>query len=157
MLGDYAHARAFLDESLRLFEFAGHGNKIAWGLRKLSYVALREDKPALAYQLVMQSVQANIQLNSRAGLVNCLAALAGILVDREMFTTAAKLCGAVSAQLDSLHTYLYFLERFEYQKTTDLLRRRLDATALDEAWAEGRTLTLEQAVALALEIGETVN
>ena len=42
------------------------------------------------------------------------------------------------------------VQRAEYEAAIGELRNRLDATALDSAWAAGRRLTTDEAVAMVL-------
>jgi hypothetical protein len=42
-------------------------------------------------------------------------------------------------------------ERPEYDREVNDLRANMDEAAFAKAWAEGRALTMEQAIALALE------
>jgi hypothetical protein len=150
-MGDYEQAFTHFDESLALYRELGHRNKIAWGCRQLSYVAMRRGQLAQARRFVSESIVLNTEMQQQPGIVNCLAALSACIVARGDMPLAARLCGTVETHLASLHTYLYYLERYEHEKTLALVHATLGPTAFDAAWAEGRALTLERAVALALE------
>lgn len=63
---------------------------------------------------------------------------------------AARFLGAVEAVLETFFKPLDDWDQKEYDLITGKLRA-LDETALTAAWAEGRKLNLEQAVAYALE------
>jgi len=45
------------------------------------------------------------------------------------------------------------VHRREYERATTTVRAGLDTAAWDAAWAEGRAMTLEQAIAYALDEG----
>ena len=46
---------------------------------------------------------------------------------------------------------MMLVDQEEYEQTVSTLRKEVPASAFEAAWAEGRALTLEQAIALALE------
>ena len=63
---------------------------------------------------------------------------------------AAELFGAAEALRERLGAPRLAMYEDHYHRSMAMLRSQLDADTLAAAWAEGRTLTLEQAVAAAL-------
>jgi hypothetical protein len=68
---------------------------------------------------------------------------------------AVRLFAAAEASRASIGTPLDFLDLDEYETCLQAVRSALGEEAFAAAWAEGRALTLEQAVARALEDSET--
>jgi hypothetical protein len=67
---------------------------------------------------------------------------------------SARLLGATERLLEEAGTSVYNYykpDRSLYERTTANVRSRLGEEAFEEAWAEGRTMTFEQAVEYALE------
>jgi hypothetical protein len=64
--------------------------------------------------------------------------------------SAARLFGAVQRLRDTLNIRRFAINQPEYDQSLLLLRQRLDAVMLDDAWMAGQTLPLEQANAYAL-------
>ena len=62
-------------------------------------------------------------------------------------TWAAHLWGAAEALREAIGTLLPPVERVPYDRAVEALRTRLGEQAFAAAWAEGRTLSLEQALA----------
>jgi hypothetical protein len=76
-----------------------------------------------------------------------LACAYGLLGDAER---AAKLVGVESLLVDELHLWLERHYRDERELAATEARRQLDADCLDRLLAEGRAMSLDEAVQLAL-------
>ena len=63
---------------------------------------------------------------------------------------AAQLCAASDAALERLQSVRFGEDLRMFEQTVATLRDQLPPTTFGAAWAEGRALTLDQAVALAL-------
>ena len=59
---------------------------------------------------------------------------------------AARLFGAAEARLD-INVSMNDMERADYERTVEAVRNKLDHRTFQAAWAEGRTMTPEQALA----------
>jgi hypothetical protein len=64
---------------------------------------------------------------------------------------AARLLGADEANRERIGAFLQPSDTPEYHRIRAEVRAHLDDTAFAAAWAEGRSMTLEQAIAYALE------
>ena len=64
---------------------------------------------------------------------------------------AAALLGAVEALREKINIPMSNLERIEYDKQVAGLRSGMNEKAFSNLWAEGRSMTVEQAIALALK------
>jgi hypothetical protein len=85
-------------------------------------------------------------------LVECLESMAGLVARSRDPLRAARLFGAAQAVLQSigLDPPPGRTTRFSYAADVAVLRQRLDPAMVDAAWAEGRAMSLEQAVEAAL-------
>ena len=63
---------------------------------------------------------------------------------------AARLIGAADALREVAGAAMLAIERHEYESELAQLRAILDPAAFERAWADGRSLTADDAVALAL-------
>jgi hypothetical protein len=70
---------------------------------------------------------------------------------QENFTRAATLFGAADALLTILGNRFLLVDQTFYERNLAVLRAQLPAADFDAAWEAGRKLTLEQAVAFALD------
>jgi hypothetical protein len=70
---------------------------------------------------------------------------------------AARLLGAVDALREMIGYRLAAAERTDYDRDVAAIRAQLDAATFAAAWAAGQALTLEQAIAEALEASPVGN
>jgi hypothetical protein len=81
-----------------------------------------------------------------------VAALAGLLAAQQRAAAAARLCGAAAIVLERIGvSRLLYFDQERWESTHLALRASLGEEAFADAWAEGRALSLDAAVALALE------
>jgi hypothetical protein len=152
----------------------GHKGGIARSLGHLGEVAASQDEDETAASLYGESLALRRELGDRRSIATCLERLAGLAArlghrrqraensadgggaafdtgdPRPCFARAARLFGAAEALRESLGAPLSPSERDEYEGLVSLARDGLDATAFAAAWAEGRSLPMEEANARAL-------
>ncbi|HEU5101191.1 MAG TPA: hypothetical protein VFU22_19340, partial [Roseiflexaceae bacterium] len=72
--------------------------------------------------------------------------------------SAVRLLGASQALFDAIGATLASADQADYDRSVAMTRTQLDETTFDAALAEGRAMTLNQAVAEALEAaGDTLH
>jgi hypothetical protein len=100
------------------------------------------------------------ELGHRAALAHELECFAFIAIAQSQAQWAAQraacLLGAAEALRESLDAPMRANERGQYDQNLAALHLQMDAGAFATAWAQGRSLTMEQAVQLALQEGEGV-
>jgi predicted ATPase/DNA-binding XRE family transcriptional regulator len=149
--GDPARAERLLAEAEEPLRASG----APWGLgAALSMRALlmqfRGDD-ALAVPLLRESVALSMSLADTPSLGVELANLAGALATLGWGERAARLFGAAEALRERTGLAIRFAPWHElYERHLEALRAQLDADELAVAWAEGRVLAPEEAVAEAL-------
>jgi ATP/maltotriose-dependent transcriptional regulator MalT len=87
---------------------------------------------------------------NRGAIANQLESVAFVALIREDNVTAARLLGAAEATREAAEAPMLPYERAEYEAAVAAVRERLDGPALASAWAEGRRLSTDEAVAMAL-------
>lgn len=80
-----------------------------------------------------------------------LAMLAGPVVAKGQPERAARLLGASEGDLQSLGAGLQPADQFEIDRYVVDVKNKLDALSFEKAWAEGRLMSLDEAVAYAYE------
>ena len=63
---------------------------------------------------------------------------------------AIRLMGAAKALRERINLAMMQVERSEYDQLVSILREQMDESAFQKVWNEGRALTTEQAIELAL-------
>ena len=90
-------------------------------------------------------------LGDKRGIVVCLEGLAGVATLLGRPERAARLFGAAEAQRDVIRARLFPVDRVGYDRSVALVRIALEVNLFTVAWAEGRAMTLEQAIECAVQ------
>ncbi|HET7034552.1 MAG TPA: LuxR C-terminal-related transcriptional regulator [Thermomicrobiaceae bacterium] len=148
--GDDASAAAFYAESLALWRVLAEQERIAMVLHNLGPVVHRLGDRARANALLTESLDLSWQLRNRHGAAICLIGIAGACgAGWSESTRAARLLGAADAFRASIGVQWEPVDQSEYDRSLATVRARLDEIAFDEAYRQGRNLTLAAAVELA--------
>jgi non-specific serine/threonine protein kinase len=124
---------------------------IGWGLGGLSMQARYEGDLNQATALSRESLAVKWQFQDKAGLAYSLEELAMIATDERKLQRAARLWGAAEQYREMIHAVVPPIVCAEYDSHIARARAALDAVAFERAWAEGRALSIEQALAYAAQ------
>lgn len=113
-------------------------------------LALQENRLSTAEEYFRESLRLQDRVGECWRSVELLDAVSMHLVGSNESLSAARLFGAVQRLRDTLNIRRFAINQPEYDQSLSLLRERLDAAMLDDAWMAGQTLPLEQANAYAL-------
>jgi hypothetical protein len=144
-------------ETLAIARELGFKKFTIWVLRLLGIAAKRQDENQRAAAYLLESLPLAQSIEDWHGIVMTLGLMAGIAAGTGQPDRAARLLGAEEKQLESLNMILDYLEQVEFDRDIALLRSQLDEVAFKEAWSDGRSMTLEQAVAETFAIGSELN
>lgn len=143
--GDLGEAEELYEESRALFHEVGLS--LASPLYGLGAVAqLRGDAPR-AWDLFKQSLRARQQDGAKQGVAEALAGLAGVAAEVGQPLIAARFFGAAEAVREAIEIDIRPYNRAPYDRYLPLARAGVSQHAFAAAWAEGRGMTLEQALA----------
>ncbi|MDQ5853342.1 MAG: tetratricopeptide repeat protein, partial [Chloroflexota bacterium] len=152
--GDYAAAGTYYAESLALGRELGHKRFVGDALHNLGYVAHRQGHHAQAAAYFLESLALFQELEHKTSIINCLAGLAAVAVvaaqQPATVRRAVQLFGAAEALREGLGVSLQPADRVEWDRSVAAARAALDEATFAAAWAEGRAMTLEQAIASTL-------
>jgi non-specific serine/threonine protein kinase len=87
---------------------------------------------------------------SKPGVAECLERLGGVAGGQGHLERAARLLGAAEAVREAIGAAALAQDRTDDDRNVAIVRSRLDEKRLNMAWAEGRAMTLEQAIEYAL-------
>jgi non-specific serine/threonine protein kinase len=162
--GQPERAVALAEEGLALSRRLGPGaaGSTALGLRRLGVLAYLQGQPDRAAGLVRQALARYRDLANAEGVAQCLSYLALLASAQGQAARAARLFGAAERQHESLQEDVAppgARFRDDFDRRVAAARAALGERAYAAAWAVGRGMALEQAVAYALgpapERGET--
>ncbi|MBA2440039.1 MAG: tetratricopeptide repeat protein [Thermoleophilaceae bacterium] len=155
--GDFGAAAALFGESLALLQEVGDTANIARSLFNLGAAALGCGKTSQALELLRESVSISATIGDKEDVAWCLVGLAAVATQGSDPVRGAVILGAADALLEGMGALMKPFERRLQGRTLAAIREQLDARSFDAAWAQGRGLTVEQAVAHAVAEPSTVN
>jgi len=117
----------------------------------LGYVALAAGEPAQAAACFTRAMARFRRSGDRRGAAECVIGLAAVRASAGHLRDAARLFGAGVAALEALGSALFPANLTDYERWVAVARAGLDSDTYGAAWAEGRALSLEQAVAHAAD------
>lgn len=147
LAGDYPRAKIFYEEGLELASRMGTQSEIALFLHNLGHVLLQQGKLAEATTRFVSSLQLAREIGEERRIIMCLEGIASVLVQAGKLERAARLFGAAAKLRGILGADFEAADHVVYLRSITPLKGKEFEMALNE----GRALTLEQAVAYALE------
>jgi predicted ATPase/DNA-binding XRE family transcriptional regulator len=149
-LGDDSLAQTYYAESLAAFRELGQRD-IAHVYLALGRLARTQGDTTQARTYYTQSLALFREFMDKQRFPECLEDIAG-LSGAAQPASAARLFGAAEAVRESAGIPLPPIRRPAYERDLAAARAQLDQVAWETAWAAGRALTLEQAIAEALDV-----
>jgi non-specific serine/threonine protein kinase len=150
-LAESARAQLLYEESVMIWREHGDRNFMAYALRRLAQLAWHESQYEKAVVLCTESLNLNLDVGDRRGVIACLAGFAAVAVAQQGWERAAQLAAAVEKQLDLIGIRLLQLDKAEFEHNLSHLHVHLDEKTLHEFQKKGRTMSHEDAMAFALE------
>jgi predicted ATPase/DNA-binding winged helix-turn-helix (wHTH) protein len=150
--GDHSAARALHDESLAIRRELADRTGVAMSLRGLGLVAADEGDYPAARVLHEESLSIKRELGDRRGIAESLEGLADVAAVLDVAGRAPRLWGGAERLREEIGCPMLPQDRARYERHVAAARTASDDdTAFDEAWQEGRAMTMEQAIEFALE------
>ncbi len=145
---DYAQAHTFFEQSQAFYQEIDQCEGSSYGL--LGDVALQQGDTSQADSWYKKNLAHYWGSGDQISIASSLGDLAHVAIVRRQPERAARLFGAAEALRESSGEALLPLSRLEYEHFLETFRPQLDNAACQARWAEGRAMTLKDAVAFAL-------
>ncbi len=149
--GDYKQATTLYEESLTIKRELGNRERIAFSLDGLGRVAWSQGDHASAYSLQTEALTLRREADNPISLAHSLEAFAILAAAQQQAERAVRLFGAAESFHEALYYSLLPMWRIEHDRGVAAAREQLGEAAFAQAWAEGRAMTMEQAIECALE------
>ncbi|HEY1013519.1 MAG TPA: tetratricopeptide repeat protein, partial [Herpetosiphonaceae bacterium] len=144
-------ALPLFEESLRLSRELGDKDGIARALYGITEVSLDEGAIDAARATLWEMLALRRELGDRSGMAGCLEGLADVASLQSDGTRATRLLGAAMAIRDSIRAPVPPADQAVYERTLVVARSQLGDEMFNAELALGRAMTLEQAIAYALQ------
>jgi predicted ATPase len=149
--GDDDYARHAYEQCLGVSQQTGETRRIIFMYNNLTFIALHKGEAEHARDLGRKGLQLARVMNNRLQMATDLALLAGAIGMSGEAKRAACLLGASGMALERLGAFHQLNDKSEIDAIITTVHAQLDEATFQASWAKGRELTLEQAVALALD------
>ena len=163
--GDYENARALFEQYLVIGREIGHRGGVAQTIGNLAGIAASQGDYASARKLYRQSLLGRVEQGEKFGAACCLVGLAELDISKATITDSqsiydveeaqvlcrngARLLGAAEALLDAMDAPLNGDDRLVYARAQVGGSKLLGQVDFATAKAEGRAMTMQEAIALA--------
>ena len=148
--GDLAEARMRYLESLNILRELGDQATIATVLHNLGFVASLQGERASQRSYEVESLTIRQELGDKRGIADSLHAFSGIAMAYGRAKRAARLLGAADALRETTGAALSPAYLSTHTPGVDRVRSKLGDEIFAEMLAQGRAMTLEQAIEYAL-------
>jgi tetratricopeptide (TPR) repeat protein len=149
--GDRTAARSYHEESLAIVRNLGDSRNIARSLMHLAWLAVDQQDLAGARERLAEALAIADELGDVRSLIDGIELSAYLAMALDRMGRAARLRGAAEARREASSVPLSSTERATDEIDIATIRAALGELGFEAAWAEGRAMTLEQAVAYVLE------
>jgi tetratricopeptide (TPR) repeat protein len=148
--GRYEVAQHHFEEGLRIFKHIGHKGMIAALNSEIAHTQRAFGNFAEAKQTYFETIKVYQDYGNRPAVAHQLECFAMIAIVEEEPPRAAKLFGAADAIREVTGHKPTDEEAAEEAQFISRLRAMLSETEFNALWAEGKSMTMEQAIQLAL-------
>jgi predicted ATPase/DNA-binding SARP family transcriptional activator/tetratricopeptide (TPR) repeat protein len=149
--GNYLHAGVLYEESLVIRRRMGDEFSIAILLANLGNISLQQGNLLQAITRFEESLGTAKKTTKRAQIWICLTGFVGLAIVKRQPEFAARLLGVLDNTLKSIGTKLAPVHQIDHTRNLAAVRAQLDEATFTAAWATGRQMHLDEAVAVALK------
>jgi predicted ATPase/DNA-binding CsgD family transcriptional regulator len=147
---DYGRAADLLGQSVVMLRDEGNRRMILELFSTLILAALRAGDQRRAAGLLREGLVLCRDLGVRRDTAECLEAAAELAAVRRQWARTARLLGAAEAARDAIGLVMPPSQRAAHDRVSAAARRGLDVASFAASWAEGRAMSLNEAVDYAL-------
>lgn len=151
MEGHDQEAEKFYQSTLATYIAAGDKSRVAGEQYNLGCVYVHQNRLTKAREMLTSALHEYRGENDEAGIAYCLNAFAAVAAVEKEPVRAAKLYGAAAAILERLGIVLDPDDQLDWDRYTDVARRQIKRVRFDRELQEGRTLSVDQAVTIAMQ------
>jgi predicted ATPase/class 3 adenylate cyclase len=149
--GDFPEARARFSAAEPLFRDLGDRHRINMVKSELAHIDRYEGSNAKAEAAYRETIREWKRLGHRAAIAHQLESFGYLALAHQDAARAGRLFAAAEALREATGIAMTPLERKEYDGAVAAVRAAVTESAFTSAWAQGRAMSMDQAIAYALE------
>ena len=147
---DYAAARSYYEEALKLNEHLGQMGIVSIVAHNLGYVARQQGEFEKALEYFRRSLSLSIKRDQRRFIYFCLSGIASVMVDLGKSETAARIFGFAEALGSTGHFELDPVDRWEVNQSLKKLDQAIDEKEKARNWEKGGAMQMDEVLKIAL-------
>jgi len=151
LVGDFDKAADAFGEAVVICRAINGKRDLGVALNNLGQVVQWQGDYVNAERLMKEGLAHFWELETRYFTASAISALAGPASATGRAKRAARLLGAAEALFEDMGVGYQPTDQVEIGRYADMAREQLDESTFAQAWAEGRAMPINQAVAFALE------
>jgi non-specific serine/threonine protein kinase len=148
----YVEAQNSYQKSADLLRELGAQHDLASILFNLGFTYLQQDEIEQAQTIFKESMTIHLSQQNKPGMIECLIGFAAYAVKTGLFGTGVRLFAATFAIRGQSDISKWPTTQKEFEKYLDYARSKLSKKVFQEEQIAGRIMSLEQAVAYAMEL-----
>ena len=152
--GDYGAAQRLFAESLAAWREVGERRGTAWALAGLGHAAIDRGEYVEAHALLGTGLERHQAFRTPGAMIASLEGCAHLAAARHQAVAALRLAGAAAALREVTGSQLTRAWQATLDRWLKPAYSSLGEAAATAAWADGRSMLVDQAVACALELIE---
>jgi tetratricopeptide (TPR) repeat protein len=149
-LKQFELARAKLTLALQTFQELGSNRNVSMAKSDLAHLLRYEGKFPEAMLAYRETIREWQQMGHRPAVAHQLESIAFIAKALEQVEISTQLLGAAERLREIIEINMTAQERIEYDKEVADLKANMDEKEFTSLWAEGKSMTMEQAIEFAL-------
>ena len=149
--GNFERARALLEKSIQYYSDLRITNDYLWDRAHLGHLLTKYGQTIQGREIFFETVQEFLKAESIIGVVYSLEGMAGYILVADKPIVAARLIGWADAMRQKISDMRPRLEQAEVDKIIAACLAGMGEVAFSDAYDEGKKMTLDEAVAYALE------
>jgi tetratricopeptide (TPR) repeat protein len=150
-MGHPETALELFQAGLALFRRLKYGSMETVILSELGHTARQMGNLKQALETYRQTVRRWQEIGARPAIANQLECFAFVYGEQGQLERAARLLGAAEALREKINASMTDQERIEYDQALASLRSGLAKDGFHASWVSGRSMSMDQAIAYALE------
>jgi len=148
--GDKVLAKKYYEDSLKIFKEIGDKRGIAESHHNQGNLASEKGDYVLAKNFFEEEMAIRKEIGDKSGISELMIYFGSILANQRDFELAVKLLSTSEKIIESIEGVLDKSSRLIKDETIAKLHEHLSIEVFNKYWEEGKKLTLEEAVELAL-------
>jgi predicted ATPase/serine/threonine protein kinase len=148
---NYKEAIKWHTESLTYLQKINNKNTVAWIVLGLGELARLENDYVAAHSYLLEALSGAKEIDEREIIIWVLEEFAALGAAQGQAKRSAALFGAAETLRAMIQVVLFPVERAEVDKNIAATRAQMSEDEFNQAWTEGKAMTMEEAIKFALE------